>query len=339
MTYLPPLDGLDVDGAVRAAAEKVDDCDMRAAFLRKAGVGAGAVMGSGVLLGGLPAMASAATLKSDVDSLNFALRSSAGRRRGRLRRRLRLPRAARRAVERATPGRPQEAGDAGRDRAVRHVAQDQRLRRLRNRAARRPLAVLELRGARARSWAPPRDRRSRHVRRGAVRRRDRLRLLRRAARGRAVPDRLRLQPLRHRGPRELLLLVRARGDRLGRDRLRAAGDRARARAARGAELRRPPPQPAYGVRRDGGPGRRAARRRPGHDRAGDGSADGPFRGVDLAVGSVLERRLEPAGAAGQHQRGPPAGGPLRAQSCEASSRLRERGSRSTCRSPGGSGRR
>lgn len=72
MTYLPPLEELDVDGAVREAAEKVDG-DTRASFLRKAGVGAGAVMGSGVLLGGLPAMASAATPKSDVAILNFAL--------------------------------------------------------------------------------------------------------------------------------------------------------------------------------------------------------------------------------------------------------------------------
>jgi Ferritin-like domain len=72
MTYLPPLEELDVDGAVREAAEKVDG-DTRASFLRKAGIGAGAVMGSGVLLGGLPAMASAATPKSDVDILNFAL--------------------------------------------------------------------------------------------------------------------------------------------------------------------------------------------------------------------------------------------------------------------------
>ncbi len=65
------LEELDVDGAIRESAEKVDS-HTRSAFLRKAGIGAGALMGSGVLLGALPSIAGAATA-GDVAILNFAL--------------------------------------------------------------------------------------------------------------------------------------------------------------------------------------------------------------------------------------------------------------------------
>ena len=65
---------LDVDGAIREAAEKVDG-DTRAAFLRKAGIGVGAVIGGGAFFGALPSIAGASTgaAKSDVAILNYAL--------------------------------------------------------------------------------------------------------------------------------------------------------------------------------------------------------------------------------------------------------------------------
>jgi ferritin-like protein len=72
MSDLWTLEEVDRDGAVREAAEKVDP-DTRAAFLRKAGVGAGAVIGGGAVMAALPSMASAATPASDVAILNFAL--------------------------------------------------------------------------------------------------------------------------------------------------------------------------------------------------------------------------------------------------------------------------
>jgi rubrerythrin len=71
MSYLPPLEELDRDGAIQETAAKIDG-DTRAAFLRKAGLGAGAVLGSGALMSALPAVAGAAST-SDVDILNFAL--------------------------------------------------------------------------------------------------------------------------------------------------------------------------------------------------------------------------------------------------------------------------
>ena len=75
MTHLPPLEELDRDGAIQEAAEKVDPVT-RAAFLRKAGVGAGAVVGMGAFAGALPAIADGADEaipQSDIDILNFAL--------------------------------------------------------------------------------------------------------------------------------------------------------------------------------------------------------------------------------------------------------------------------
>ena len=74
MAVLPPLEELDVDGAVREAADKVDG-HTRASFLRRAGVGAGAVVGTSAFLGALPSIAGASTkvAKSDVAILNYAL--------------------------------------------------------------------------------------------------------------------------------------------------------------------------------------------------------------------------------------------------------------------------
>ena len=72
MSELFTLEEVDRDGAIREAAETVDP-NTRAAFLRKAGLGAGAVLGSGAFMGALPSLASAAVPRSDVAILNFAL--------------------------------------------------------------------------------------------------------------------------------------------------------------------------------------------------------------------------------------------------------------------------
>jgi hypothetical protein len=54
-------------------AEQVDP-DTRAAFLKKAGLGAGAIVGGGAVMGALPSLASAASIPaSDIAILNFAL--------------------------------------------------------------------------------------------------------------------------------------------------------------------------------------------------------------------------------------------------------------------------
>ena len=76
MSHLPPLEKLDVDGAIQEAAEKVAP-ETRASFLRKVGVGVGSVTLGGAFAGGLPAVARGARSQSipqsDVDILNFAL--------------------------------------------------------------------------------------------------------------------------------------------------------------------------------------------------------------------------------------------------------------------------
>jgi hypothetical protein len=72
MSFLPSLEELDQDGAIREAAEKVDG-DTRASFLKKAGVGAGAVVGSSAFFSVLPSIASAGVAATDVAILNFAL--------------------------------------------------------------------------------------------------------------------------------------------------------------------------------------------------------------------------------------------------------------------------
>src|SRR6476659_7784182 len=72
MSFLPALEELDLDGAIREHAENVDG-NTRASFLKKAGVGAGAIAGSSAFFGALPAIAGAGVTKSDVAILNFAL--------------------------------------------------------------------------------------------------------------------------------------------------------------------------------------------------------------------------------------------------------------------------
>ena len=73
MSDIWTLEEVDVDGAIRETADKVDP-GTRAAFLKKAGIGLGAAAGSGAFLGALPAVAGAATIpSSDVAILNFAL--------------------------------------------------------------------------------------------------------------------------------------------------------------------------------------------------------------------------------------------------------------------------
>jgi Ferritin-like domain len=73
MSHLPSLEELDLDGAIREAADKVDG-DTRAGFLRKAGLGAGVLVGSGAFFGGVvPAIAGSGVAASDVAILNYAL--------------------------------------------------------------------------------------------------------------------------------------------------------------------------------------------------------------------------------------------------------------------------
>jgi rubrerythrin len=73
MTDLIRIEQVDTDGAIREAEHAVDG-DTRADFFRKAAIGGGAVLGSSVLLGGLPELASAKpSKKHDVAILNYAL--------------------------------------------------------------------------------------------------------------------------------------------------------------------------------------------------------------------------------------------------------------------------
>jgi ferritin-like protein len=73
MSDLWTLEELDRDGAIRETAEKVDPFT-RASFLKKAGLGAGAVVGGGAFLGAIPSIAMGASVPtSDVAILNFAL--------------------------------------------------------------------------------------------------------------------------------------------------------------------------------------------------------------------------------------------------------------------------
>ena len=72
MKDLWTIEEVDRDGAIQEAAAKVDP-HTRASFLRKAGIGVGAVAGAGVLGGLLPSIAEGATPASDVAILNFAL--------------------------------------------------------------------------------------------------------------------------------------------------------------------------------------------------------------------------------------------------------------------------
>ena len=67
------IDSFDSDQAVGEAADRVSKLDTRAGFLKKAGLGAGAVLGGGALMGALPGIASAGVAASDVAILNYAL--------------------------------------------------------------------------------------------------------------------------------------------------------------------------------------------------------------------------------------------------------------------------
>ncbi len=86
MSHELNLDAIDVDGAVReTAAEAMEalDGDTRSAFLKRAGLAGGAIMGGGALLGALAPSALAFTTgdrppaskfgKGDIGILNFAL--------------------------------------------------------------------------------------------------------------------------------------------------------------------------------------------------------------------------------------------------------------------------
>jgi hypothetical protein len=64
MPFLPALEELDQDGAIREHAENVDS-NTRASFLKRAGLGAGAIAGSSAFLGAFPALASAGVAKSE----------------------------------------------------------------------------------------------------------------------------------------------------------------------------------------------------------------------------------------------------------------------------------
>ena len=73
MSDLWTLEEVDRDGAIQEAAEHIDP-PTRSAFLKKAGIGLGAVAGSGAVMGALPSLASAAAIPaSDIAILNFAL--------------------------------------------------------------------------------------------------------------------------------------------------------------------------------------------------------------------------------------------------------------------------
>ena len=56
MTDLFKLEEVDVDGAIQETGSKVP-ASTRAAFLQRAGIGLGAVVGGGALLGALPELA------------------------------------------------------------------------------------------------------------------------------------------------------------------------------------------------------------------------------------------------------------------------------------------
>ncbi len=73
MSHLPAVEVLDQDGAIQEAAAKVDP-ETRASFLRKAGVGVGALAVGGAFAGAIPSVARGQAIpQSDIDILNFAL--------------------------------------------------------------------------------------------------------------------------------------------------------------------------------------------------------------------------------------------------------------------------
>lgn len=73
LTDIISLETLDQDGAIREGADAVAG-DTRADLFRKAGIAGGSLLASGVLFGGLPALAAAKpSRKQDVAILNYAL--------------------------------------------------------------------------------------------------------------------------------------------------------------------------------------------------------------------------------------------------------------------------
>jgi len=73
MSHLPAVEVLDRDGAIQEAAAKVDP-ETRASFLRKAGVGVGALAVGGAFAGAIPSVARGQAIpQSDIAILNFAL--------------------------------------------------------------------------------------------------------------------------------------------------------------------------------------------------------------------------------------------------------------------------
>src|SRR4051794_17371094 len=68
------IDRFDRDDAVRETASEAVSGDTRGSFLKKAGVGAGAVAAGGAFAGALPSLARGAAIPaSDIAILNFAL--------------------------------------------------------------------------------------------------------------------------------------------------------------------------------------------------------------------------------------------------------------------------
>src|SRR5580698_8688712 len=67
------IDSFDSEQAIGEAADRVKNLDTRSGFLKKAGLGAGAVLSGGALMGALPGIASAGVAASDVAILNYAL--------------------------------------------------------------------------------------------------------------------------------------------------------------------------------------------------------------------------------------------------------------------------
>ncbi|MEJ7570265.1 MAG: ferritin-like domain-containing protein [Gaiellaceae bacterium] len=73
MSHLPAVEVFDRDGAIQEAAAKVDP-ETRASFLRKAGVGVGALAVGGAFAGAIPNVARGQVIpQSDIAILNFAL--------------------------------------------------------------------------------------------------------------------------------------------------------------------------------------------------------------------------------------------------------------------------
>ncbi len=73
ITTLPALDELDVDGAIQETGSLVDP-QTRSSFLRRVGLGAGALAVGSAFAGAIPTLARGATVpQSDIDILNFAL--------------------------------------------------------------------------------------------------------------------------------------------------------------------------------------------------------------------------------------------------------------------------